>query len=517
MAGNRTQNVVKNSSAGLIQRVVQMLVQFALRTAFIRLLGKEYTGISGLFTDILQVLSLMELGLDSSMVYALYKPLVEGDARRISALLKFYKKAFTVIGCLVLAAGALCTPLLPYIVKGVPNIKENISFIFLMYVLTTGSSYFLIYKSVLLRADQKSRIINYVATLVSLAECVLAILLLIVFKNFYAYLIVHLVATLGKNIIISRIAANSYKEYFAASDAVLSRKEKAVLYKNLACLSVYTTSGVVINSTDSIFISAFVGTVEVAIIGNFTMIITSLRSLINQVVSASMPSVGNLAATSTGEKQEEVFKRMNFLIFWIGCIGCTCLFNLLNPFVGEVWFDPSYKTTLPVLALLVVNFFIAVISFPVEAFRGSNGLFVQGWMRPAIMAVMNIVLDYFWGKRWGIMGIFAATTVSRVLTQVWFDPWLVYRKVFGSSVKPYFIRTLFYALLTVASCAAAYGICAWLPLGSGLFSLLVKALICLLVSNAAILLVFGRSEELGYVKGIIRKIGNKIKKKLGRG
>ena len=154
MADSRTTNVIKNSSASLIYKVIQILVQFIIRTVFIRLLGNEYTGVSGLFSDILHVLSLMEMGLDVSMVYSLYKPLAEKNVDRIAALLKFFRKAFNVIGVAVLVVGAALTPFLHYIVKGVPNITEDIRGIFLMYVLTSGCSYFLIYKTVLLRADQ---------------------------------------------------------------------------------------------------------------------------------------------------------------------------------------------------------------------------------------------------------------------------------------------------------------------------------------------------------------------------
>ena len=506
MADSRTNNVIKNSTASLLQKLVEMLSQFALRTAFIYILGKEYTGLSGLFTDILHVLSLMELGLDSSMIFSLYEPLVKRDTRRIAALLKYYRSAFTVIGFVVLGAGAACIPFLSYIVKGVPNIKEDIRVIFLMYVITTSFSYFFIYKSVLIRADQKSRTISKWTSIFSVGECVLEILLLLILKQFYAYLIIHLIATVGRNALISRISSQMYAEYFKVNDAILLKEDKRKLFRDFACLVVYNMAGVVINSTDSVFISAFVGTVEVAIIGNFTLILAAARTVINQIVGATKPSIGNLAATSSDDKQELIFRRMNFISFWASCIGCTCLFTLLNPFVGDIWFDSSYKITYDIIAVLVANFFISVMVLPVESFRTANGLFVQGWLRPAIMAAINVFLDFWWGKMWGIFGIFIATTISRLATQVWYDPWLVYKKAFKQRVNPFFLSYIVFAVITTVSCAIAHFLCDLFSFRPIVLDFVLKAIVSFAIPNLIIIVTYRKTDEYKYVFSFVEKL-----------
>ena len=197
MADSRTSNVIKNSGANMVYKLAHILLQFAIRTAFINILGKEYTGVSTLFTDILNVLSLMELGMGTAMTYALYKPLSTGDTEKISALMTFYKKAYRTIGILVFTVGMLITPFLGFLVNDVPNIKEDITIIFIIYVLTSASSYFLVYKTVILRASQQSRVISLISSLVFIAEGVVEIILLIIFREFYAYLITHFVFTVG--------------------------------------------------------------------------------------------------------------------------------------------------------------------------------------------------------------------------------------------------------------------------------------------------------------------------------
>lgn len=510
MADSRTSNVFKNSGASLLNKLINIVIQFVMRTAFIHILGNEYTGVSGLFTDILNVLSLMELGLDSSMVYALYKPVAQKDTRRITALMRFYRKAFTIIGITVLGAGALCTPFLGHIVKGVPNIKEDIRGIFLMYVATSSFSYFLIYKTVLLSAHQKSRVTAKWRMIVYVLESIIEIILLLIFRKYYAYLIVRFLATIVRNLILTRIVNKTYPEYVKKTDNALTKEERNKLFRDIACLTVYSTAGVVIYSTDSMFISAFIGTVEVAIIGNFNLIISSTRHIVQQIVNAAKPSIGNLAATSNTEKQELVFHRINFISFLFCCFSCTCLFTLLNPFVGDIWLNESYKISMTVIAILMVNLFIAIMVYPVESFRTANGLFTQGWMRPAIMAVINITLDFFMGREWGLIGILLATTISRLSTQVWYDPYLVFRLVFKKSVKRYYLSYLSYFCITAFCCATAYFLGSVLTVGNPIVSFLIKAIVAVIIPIIVVILLFRKTDDFAYLRNMFQQIVHKL-------
>lgn len=505
MKESRTTNVIKNSIARLMQRLSSIIVQFALRTVFIYFLGKEYTGISSLFTDILNVLSLMEAGLDTSMVYALYKPLAEKNEKQIESLLNFYKKAFAIIGIVVLVLGGSLIPFLDLIVKNVPNIKEDIRLIFLFYIITSASSYFFVYRTVLLNADQKSRIISKWRTIVLLIECLFEIVFLILLKNFLVYLIFHLIATFVNNLVISRITTNMYPQYFQKKNGEhLSKKETNKVLRDILCLTAYNFSGVVINSTDSIFISAFIGTIEVAIIGNFTLIINSIRTVVSSIVEVTKPSIGNLAATTGSKHQEIVFERMNFISFYVATFCCTCFYSLLNPFIGDIWFDVSYKVAPSIIGVLTLNFYVAVMVLPVESFRTANGLFVQGWMRPIIMAVLNIVLDFFMGRTWGIIGIFLATTISRLVTQVWFDPYLVYKFVFKKKPWRFLIDYLFKLLLATLICLVTGMIAGTCDNGNIIVSFIQKIIIVMVMPNIILGILFWKNSNYRYLFSTVK-------------
>lgn len=189
MSNSRKANVIKNSLASILLKVVNILMQFVLRTTFIYYLGKEYTGISNLFTDILQVLSLFDLGVSSAIIFSLYKPLAEKDRNKITKIVNFNRKVFFLIGSLILIFGLLLTPFLKYIVKDVPNIKEDIRLIFIFYILSTASSYFLVYKSTLLVADQKLRVRSYINLFFLVLECIISVVLIVIYRSFILYLL----------------------------------------------------------------------------------------------------------------------------------------------------------------------------------------------------------------------------------------------------------------------------------------------------------------------------------------
>jgi len=283
------------------------------------------------------------------------------------------------------------------------------------------------------------------------------------------------------------------------------------LFRDIFSLAIYKVSGVIVYSTESIIISAYVGTVDVAILGNFRLVVTQIRTTIEQIVSAIRPSIGNLAAVESKGKQESVFKMLNFLCFWIACFGCTCFYVLLNPFIGDIWFDPSYKISQGIVALIVANFFVAVMVYPVESFRTANGLFIQGRYRPAIMAVMNVVLAIIFVQKWGIAGVYIATLVSRLLTQCWFDPYLVYHHVFHKMPWTFFRDYLLQAVITAVSCAVAFWLANIVSIENRFLFFGYQLVVSLIIPNAIMVLLFFRTREF---KSILRMGIGMLKKRI---
>ncbi|MBQ9994297.1 MAG: oligosaccharide flippase family protein, partial [Clostridia bacterium] len=328
---SRSVNTLLNTMAGITAKSINIITGLIMRTVFIRTLGIEYAGISTLFTDILTALSFAELGISGAITFALYKPLAENDDRRVAALMNFYKRAYQIVAAVVLVAGLAVAPFLSVIVKDVPNIKEDITLIYILYVINSAVSYLLVYKSTLLTAKQEQRYVSLIQIGISVARVIIESVILIVFRKFLLYLIVGILLTRLQNALISRFASKRYSQLKELGDEKLPKEERRKLMGDVRALMLYKISNSLINGCDSVVISSFLGAGWVALVGNYTMVTYRVQNLINQFYNAANPSIGNLAAATNEERQYKTFQVLQFMSFWISCFCSTSFLVLLNP------------------------------------------------------------------------------------------------------------------------------------------------------------------------------------------
>ncbi len=509
-SNSRTKNTLYNAIGGISVKLITLITTFISRTVFLKVLGIQYAGVSSVFTDVLIILSFAELGIGQAITYALYKPIAEGDSFQIKKLMAVYKRIYTTIAFVVFGVGLCLIPFLHYIIKDVPDIVEDIRLIYVLYLGNTACSYLLIYKSTFLTAAQKdykvSRIKAVIAVLKSIIECVL----LLVFRNFIVYLVFSIMVVILQNFIVAKIAEREYPIIKEKSKERLNIEERRKLVSDVRALALYKVSGTVLNGTDSIITSSIMGTGVVGILGNYNLITNNVYSFVMQIFNATSASIGNLVATSTNAHQYKIFKEMLFLCFWIYCFCSTCLWVLFNPFM-QIWQGTDRMFSQIVVGLLVADFYIKGVLSPVSQFRTSNGLFVQGKYRPVIMAIINIVVSIILCRAIGIAGIILGTIISRALTQLWYDPWLIYREVFKESVFSYFLTYIFYLILTAVSCFASQQLLNVVYPKNNIIQLFIGLGICIVVSNLVVVLVFHSRTEF---KKTIQIIRNVLKKNL---
>lgn len=523
MARSHSENVVINTGTGFALKLVYLVMNLILRRIFIHTLGAQYNGVSTLFVDILNMLSLAEMGVGSAITFALYKPIREQDHRRIAALMNFYRKAYRLIAALVLAAGMLCIPFLPYLVKDVPDIRESISLIFALYVVNSACSYLRIYKSTLLTASERGYMINHVTIWFVLGRTLLEGVLLLIFKNFILYLVVGIIEGLLRNVVITRQAEKLYPQIGDYADEKLTREETRRLLGDVGALSLYKICQVILNSTDSIVISAApaLGVVTVGFLGNYRLLFNTVNQLVNQFYQAFTPSLGLMATEASADKQYSVFKTVNFMSFWVVCFCCTSLFCLSGPFV-RLWLGKNYVLPIELLLVMALNNYISSMNRATNIFRNGNGLFVQGKYRPVWMAIINIAMDIALVKPLGVFGVLLATCIARLSTQMWYDPWLIHRHVFKRSAKPYFIGLALYTLVMACACALTYFVCGLVGewIGNLYLAFLVRMAVCVVIPNGLVVLLYRRTPEfkdlIRRLEGMARKISRSLTKKAGK-
>ncbi|CAM3963186.1 lipopolysaccharide biosynthesis protein [Lederbergia lenta] len=504
----RIQNSVMNMFFGLSGQFISMIMSFIVRTVFIYTLGIEYLGVDGLFSSILIMLSLANLGFDTAMVYSLYRPLAEKDKYKIQALMNLYKKAYRIIGFIVLLIGLLLIPFLPYIMNGSTNI-EHIHIIYMLFLIQSASSYYFVYKQSIIIADQRNHIISKIHSVFIIISNFVQIIILLSVGNYIVVLSMQLVFRIIENAYIAKKATRLYPFLKEKNTAKLSKKDSKLFYENLYSLFLYKISGVVINGTDNIVISLFIGITYVGIYSNYLLIITTLSTLLGYVFYSVTASVGNLVVTESLDKKYFIFRVINFLNFWIFGFCTVCLWNLLNPFI-TIWLGEQYVFNKFVVFAIVLNFFTAGMQNASTTFRETTGLFKKGKYRPILAAGINIVVSIILAKQIGIAGVFLGTVISRLCTYFWYDPYVIFKYVFQKSVGIHFVKYILFTFIVVFASFVTDLLASNIFLHQKFVNFALRCILCVSILNIIVYFLFRNSEEFKYLLDIMKKIKNKL-------
>ena len=448
--GSRTKKTIKNIGVEFFNQILSLFLHFISRNIFIQVLGVEYLGINGLFSDILQMLSLADMGFGTAMVYSFYKPLAERDSRKIAALANYYRKMYMFIALGISTIGVLLVPFLDVFV----NTEKEIPFLIVYYLLNVANTvrtYLFVYKTSLITADQKQYIISKYNAIWSTCSIIAQIIVLLLFKNYVMYLTVSVLMGLGNNIHVSRIADKMYPEIHER-DAELNKEEKEGLFYNLRSMFIYKLSGVLLNATDNTLISVMIGTVWVGYYSNYEMVLYYLNLFIGIIFSSMTASIGNLVVEEGPEKRYQIFESLQVISYVMCGIAAPCLFFLMEDFI-TVWLGAEFILDRLLLVAIVVNFYLGAVLRPVWSYREATGLYVKIRYVMFCTAVLNIILSIVLGQWIGMAGIVFASALSRLLTYIWYEPYSLFRDSFNRSAVVFYRKILSNILASLAVCA----------------------------------------------------------------
>lgn len=505
---SRMKNSIRNILTGVVGYFFNVLFSFIGRTIFIRTLSAEYLGINGLFSNVLNMLSLAELGISSAIVFALYRPLSNRNEKEISALMNFYRTAYRIIGCVVMVIGCILIPFLPVIVGETPDIKENIYLIYVLYLFNTASSYFFSYKFSLLTADQKNYLVTGWSYIISYITTIIQIVILFTTHNFLLYLIVQFLSVLIYNIILSAITDKQYpflKQYHSEK---ISTSTKGKLAKDIKALVVIKISGMLVTSTDNIIINIFKGLSITGITSNYTLLSNTINSVLTQVFNGITASVGNFNVLKDDNEKYKLFKQINFLNFWFYGWCSICLVVLSNPFIRIIWGD-RYVAPISIPLAIGINLYVLGMQNATWTFKSTLGLFNYGKYVLLVTAVINIVLSCIMGKVWGVFGILIATSIARCCTNVWYEPYAVFKYGIHKNPILYFKKYIQYAALEVFLFVVTYGTCLLVTFDPWI-DFIIKLIICCILPNFLICIFFFKTEEFKYFFGLSVQLCKKI-------
>lgn len=504
MGNSRLKNSALNLATGLLGRMLTIILNFAVRTIFIHCLDEAYLSVNGLYSNILTVLSLAELGFGSAMVYHMYEPMATHNYQKVAGLLLYFKKVYFVVGVVIVALGLCVIPFMDVIIKDKPDVPL-LTLYYVVFLLNSGLSYcFAAYKGTLFSADQRDYVKTNVQNMASIIQAVLQVLLLLLFRAYLVYLLVQLAGTVFVNACVAYLAGKKYPEVSKYKNEQLNDGEKQQLLKNTGALFLTKVGHVALNGTDNIIISAVVGVLWVGRLSNYTLICDSVTSVLCQITAAITGSLGNFFATEDKHAGYALFRKVEFLNFWLYGFSFIALATLLDPFI-RIWAGERFVLGLPISIAIAINFFVAGYMNTLWVFRSTIGLFKQGKFRPILVAILNIVLSIFLGKLWGVFGVLFATFLSRAAISLWYDPLILHRYGFEVSCKPffarYFRRVLLLTTILIVMLTIRYVV---LSSATTVLRFAVVTMFTAIVPNAIFWLAYHRCEEYAYFRSIVK-------------
>ena len=516
---SRTKNSVLNFTTGIGGQILNVVLQFLVRTVFIQTLGKSYLGINGVFSNVLSMLSLAELGVGSAILYKLYEPISRNDYKRITALMHFYKTVYRYIGIVVAALGLLLIPFLPYLAKDygkLASLKINAVFIFVLFLSRSVASYFFFaYKSGIIKANQKEYIINIVKYFGTIFASVLQVILLLLYHNFTLYVAVLIVTVICENVVIGMIADRMFPYINDIPQEKLKKSEIIGIFKDCGALLLYRLNRVVLKATDNLVLSSFFGFDMVALYSNYYIFYTTIDTILNRVFGSITHSLGNLHIEKNKEHEYNIFKTVNLITAILGGTAGIGIFvvsdELISAWIGEEWMIAQ-----PFSALMGFEIYTLAVRHEFTRYRSSMGLFQQAKYRPLAGMIINLVLSVLLVRVWGICGVLVGTIAADWLTLVWYDPIITHKYGFKNcaKIKGYFLRFLKYTGTVILCGFAVNALCGVFFCGKGWLSVVVHVLICAVAVPCSIMLVSWKTWEGQYILTVGRREIARISKRL---
>ena len=497
---SRTEYSAWNTTAAVFSRITAIVAGYILRIIFTHTLSTSYVGIDGLFRDIIQVLSLSEMGVGTAITYALYRPIAERDIEKQKSLLKMFYRFYQFVAILVALLGLGVVPFLKYLIRDEQQVGHLI-LIYLLHLCSTVCSYLWIYKKTLMDANQMLYIGISYQTISWIIQDILQAAVLLIWKNYIAFLFIGIATTICCNFCISKKADKLYP-FLKNKDARMPEKNtRRAIFKNVRAMMMHKVGMVIVNNTDNLLISAFVDLLNVGRYSNYYLVIGSISQLLNQVYQGITASVGNLGVTEDTEHIQKVFDASFFIGQWLSGFSAICLYELLNPFIA-MSFGEKYVFDVPVVFVLCLNFYLNGMRNAVLTFRDSMGLFYYDRYKAIVEAVLNLFLSIVLCFRFGVLGVFLGTALSMLLTSIWVEPYILYKYGFQRSGKKYFVYFFWYCICAAAAGYVADYLCRMILPDSSenvIMILLGRAGICAVLPNIIFFLCHFHSKEFRFV------------------
>lgn len=512
MTGSRVGSTMKNVFAAWGGQALYAIGSFSVRAVLVAQLAQVYVGLESLFSSILTILSLADLGVGSAIVFALYEPLANDDKETVKSLMRLFKRVYIAIGLVIILLGTLIAPNVEMLLGSDPPDIGYLKIYFLCFVLNTGVSYFFSYKGSLIIADQKSYVVYFVQYSVMILMCVAQIAVLLLTGSYLLFLTCMIGSTLLQNIIIVLVANKRYPYLKEKDVKPVDRQLINDIKKNVAGLMMHKVAGAASTPASNLIITNFVSLAATSLYGNYLLVVNALTNVLSKVFDSVVASVGNLGVLESKERQREVFDTTLFVNAFLFSVVSTGFLCCVNSFIVAL-FGAEWQFDVVTTSLIVLLFYVKGMRSASLSFTSAYGLYWYTRWKAVLEAVFLPLLALVLVFPLGINGVLLGCIISSLCISSVYEGWAVCRYAIEVPLRSYMLKLGKYMLFSLVVMFSLFVLCEMVPLTSwsGFF---VKGLIGVSVSVVLWILVYGRTREWGEVLLILKRVGGKLTNKI---
>lgn len=499
----KTRNASRNIVFGFVLKLYQILLPFIMRTVMMYTIGVQYLGLNSLFTSILQVLNLAELGVGSAMVFSMYKPIAEDDDITICALMKLYRLYYRVIGGIILVIGLILTPFLPYLIADDVPSNINIYVLYILNLLATVLTYWLFaYRNSILQAHQRTDIVSKVTICTDTIKYLLQIASLVIFRNYYYYVISILITQIFNNIITAIISRKLFPEFGPRGQ--LPKDQIKKINRKIKDLFTSKLGYTIVSSADTIVISTFLGLTVLAQYQNYYYIMSSIIGFVSIIFSSITAGVGNSMLVKSREENYQDFQVFTLMIAFFCGICVSCFLCLYQPFM-RLWMGSNMLLPFGMVILFCAYFWFYEIVMMISVYKDAGGIWHEDRFRPLISGLTNLCLNLLMVHFIGLYGIILSSIISFCAVSL---PWIisnVFRLIFQTGLRQYVMSLAQYTGVIALAAAIAYFVVGFVP-GDGWISLVVKAIVAMMVTVVVLYAMLHKNSNYQKAKSLLLRL-----------
>lgn len=504
-------NVIKNTKNGILFGLINKSILFLLPYFTQRIinfyLGSEYVGIKGVFSSVINIICISEMGFGAAIVYCMYEPIAKDDFELLGSLLNYLRKIYRIIGFLLLAFGVILSPFLTFLFKDNLECNVNIYLVFWLLLINSLFSYWgLAYNALLLNAFQRFDILSKIGAVLNLFNGLFQIFALVFLKNYYLFLFVQIIFSLLNNVVVSIIVHRVYPDIVLKGQ--LSSQIKINIKNKVSSLFIGKVCGLTRNTFDSIFSSLYLGIEITAVYTNYFTIYASLVGLFQVILNSLLAGIGNNIVLDSVENNYKSMRQLDFMYMMLSGFVTVSFACVLQPFM-EIWMGKNMLFPDYIMILFPLYFYIGTMGDVRGVYSDAAGLFIENKNRTIVEAVLNLILNFVFVIKFGIFGVILATIITLLGCGFIWSAIILFKNYFKFGLKRYFFEHIIYFAITLFITSVSLFLLNFIKIDSLFLSFMIRILYCAFIVPCLYFLVYRRTDY--FKESILIIFGKKAK------